>query len=142
MMDITKLRKIGPTLQREMDEVLKRHGLTMTDRRAVVYGNGEVKWTMNFHEASVQAVDQHTVGQAGTIVPTDPRVQDWNRYAVSFGLRKEWLGQEFRSGQKTLVVVGLDPKKPVWAVRVRDKATDKVLIMKCESLAQHMTGRA
>lgn len=108
-MNLPELKKIATTLDREIAEVLARHGLKMGKRTASVDPlTGAVRWTMTVSDIN----QKDAQGNA-----TTPEAERWKQYAPMLRLPVDAVGRQITRHGKTFKIVGLaDTRSPAVVV--------------------------
>lgn len=131
-------RPLLAALRRDMDEALRtvaaKHGLSIST------GNASFSPTSATFKVII------AVGEADANAKDIKAAADWKAYAASFGLKQEWLGEEFAQRGHTFRIIGLLPSRranPVLARRIDQLTPDggiagKDFIFPADTIALHM----
>ena len=83
----------------ELDGTLK----TLAEKYGLKYNPAGVRYTDNYFRTKLE----FTVETTESGEEYSPQVEEWNRYCVSYGLPRTWLGQKFKAPSgKELEIVG------------------------------------
>ena len=117
-MTVSRATAIAVTrdIEAAIAEVLAKHGLT-AGRTSTRYGEN--------YKVSIEA---NAIGALA------PEANDWKRYASSFGLPTDALGEKFVSGGRTFCITGLNLRARRMPVLATDVATGKPYKFAAESV--------
>ena len=109
--DAVVLKKLRPEIDRALEEVGKKHGITI---KAM---NGSY-----LDQNASFKVEMAIVLEDGTVMTRE--ASDFKRYASLYELKPEDLGREFKERDKTWKIVGVKPSSRL-AIVCEDVATGK-----------------
>lgn len=114
--DKTSVTKVMEDMKKAMAIVAKRHGIQLHQTRG--------SWQPSELNVKFSVIPENFNDSTGEL--QTPESRDYEVYAFSYGLKKEWLGQEFSSGRKRFKVHGLKTRSHKYPVLAQDLATGKI----------------
>lgn len=103
------------TIADEIRAVLAKHGVEAQGIMVTDYGHGQRKIVIKSQEKIVAA--------SGEVVTKE--AADYKRFAVSEGMKVEWLGREFMYGGRMVKLTGFNITRPKNIIAFTEVATNK-----------------